>query len=74
MNKKKEYALFIKDNIKKENSLNDIDIKNLIEFSVKIANHTNPQIRSIAIEIIGLLYTFIGPDLKQLITGIKEST
>ena len=70
----KEYALFIKDNIKKENSLNDIDIKNLIEFSVKIANHTNPQIRSIAIEIIGLLYTFIGPDLKQLITGIKEST
>ena len=70
----KEYSLFIKEHIKKENSINDFDIKNLIEFSVKIANNTNPQLRSIAIEIIGLLYTFIGPDLKQLISGIKEST
>ena len=70
----KEYALFIKDNIKKENSINNFDVKNLIDFSVKLANNTNPQIRAIAIEIIGLLYTFIGPDLKQLISGIKEST
>ena len=46
----------------------------MIEFSVKIANNANPQLRAIAIEIIGLLYTFIGPDLKQLISGIKEST
>ena len=70
----KEYSLFIKENIKKENSINNFDLKNLIEFSVKLANNTNPQIRTIAIEIIGLLYTFIGPDLKQLISGIKEST
>ena len=70
----KEYALYIKDYIKKENSINNFDLKHLIEFSVKIANNTNPQIRSIAIEIIGLLYTFIGPDIKQLISGIKEST
>ena len=70
----KEYSIFIRDNIKKENSINDLDLKKIIEFSVKIANHTNPQIRSISIEIICLLYRFIGPDLKQLITGIKEST
>ena len=70
----KEYSIFIRDNIKKENSINDLDLKKIIEFSVKIANHTNPQIRSISIEIICLLYGFIGPDLKQLITGIKEST
>ena len=70
----KEYSLFIKDTIKKENSINNFELKNLIEFSVKLANNTNPQIRTIAIEIIGLLYTFIGPDLKQLISGIKEST
>ena len=70
----KEYSLFIKNNIKKENSINNFDLKNLIDFSVKIANNTNPQLRSIAIEIIGLLYTFIGPDLKHLISGIKEYT
>ena len=70
----KEYSLFIKNNIKKENSINNFDLKNLIEFSVKIANNTNPQLRTIAIEIIGLLYTFIGPDLKELISGIKEYT
>ena len=70
----KEYSIFIRDSIKKENSINDLDLKKIIEFSVKIANHTNPQIRSISIEIICLLYGFIGPDLKQLITGIKEST
>ena len=70
----KEYSLFIKDNIKKENSINNWELKNLIEFSVKLANNTNPQIRTISIEIIGLLYTFIGPDLKQLISGIEEST
>ena len=46
----------------------------MIEFIVKLANHTNPQIRSISIEIICLLYKFVGPDLKQLISGIKEST
>ena len=70
----KEYALFIKESIKKQNSINNFDLNKLIEFSVKIANHINPQIRSIAIEIIALLYSFIGPDLKQLISGIKEST
>ena len=70
----KEYSIYIRDNIKKQNSINDMDLKNVIEFSVKIANHTNPQIRSISIEIICLLYQFIGPDLKQLISGIKEST
>ena len=70
----KEYSIFIIDNIKKSDSINDLDLKNLIDFSVKIANHTNPQIRSISIELICLLYKFIGPDLKQLISGIKEST
>ena len=70
----KEYAIYIKDNIKEQNSINDIDLKNMIDFIVKIANNTNPQIRSISIEIICLLYKFIGPDLKQLISGIKEST
>ena len=70
----KEYSIFIRDYIKNQNSLNDIDLKNLIDFTVKIANHTNPQIRAISLEIICLLYKFIGPDLKQLISGIKEST
>ena len=70
----KEYSIFIRDYIKNQNSINDIDLKNLIDFSVKIANHTNPQIRAISIEIICLLYKFIGPDLKQLISNIKEST
>ena len=56
----KEYSLLIKENIKKENSINNFDLKHLIEFVVKLANNTNPQIRTIAIEIIGLLYTFIG--------------
>ena len=70
----KEYSLFLKENIKTKNSINDFDLKKLIDFSLKIANHTNPQIRTISIEIICLLYKFIGPDLKQLICGIKEST
>ena len=70
----KEYAIYLRDNIKEQNSISDIDLKNMIEFVVKIANHTNPQIRSISIEIICLLYKFVGPDLKQLISGIKEST
>ena len=70
----KEYSIFVRDSIKRQNSINDINLKNLIDFSVKIANHTNPQIRSISIEIICLLYQFIGPDLKKLISGIKEST
>ena len=70
----KEYSIYIRDNIKSKNSISDIDLKNLIDFSVKIANHTNPQIRSISIEIICLLYKFIGPDLKRLICGIKEAT
>ena len=70
----KEYSIFLRDNIKTNNSINDIDLKNLIDFSVKIANHTNPQIRSISIEIICLLYKFVGPDLKKLISGVKEAT
>ena len=70
----KEYGIYFRESIKEQNSINDIDLKNMIDFIVKIANHTNPQIRSLSIEIICLLYKFIGPDLKQLISGIKEST
>ena len=70
----KEYGIYFRESIKEQNSINDIDLKNMIDFIVKIANHTNPQIRTLSIEIICLLYKFIGPDLKQLISGIKEST
>ena len=67
----KEYAIYIKYliEIKKifENNEENIDIKNIIDFAIKLSNNANPQVRKIAVSIFCLLYKYIGPDLKLLI-------
>ena len=75
----KEYAIYIKYliEIKKifENNEENIDIKNIIDFAIKLSNNANPQVRKIAVSIFCLLYKYIGPDLKLFIKEIKnEST
>ena len=75
----KEYAIFIKYliEIKKilENNNENINIKNIIDFTINLSNNSNPQIRKISISIFCLLYKYIGKDLNLLIKNIKnEST
>ena len=75
----KEYATYIKYliEIKKifENNDENINIKNIIDFAIKLSNNANPQVRKIAVSIFCLLYKYIGPDLKLFIKEIKnEST
>ena len=75
----KEYATYIKYliEVKKifENNDENINIKNIIDFTIKLSNNANPQVRKIAVSIFCLLYKYIGPDLKLFIKEIKnEST
>lgn len=75
----KEYAIYIKYliEIKKifENNDENVNIKNVIDFAIKLSNNANPQVRKIAVSIFCLLYKYIGPDLKLFIKEIKnEST
>ena len=76
----KEYALYIKNLIEinqilENNNANNINIKDIIDFAIKLSNNSNPQIRKISINFFCLLYKYIGRDLKLFLKNIKnEST
>ena len=79
----KEYALYIKSLIENKiiiKVVNDyieenVNMKNLINFNIKLSNNGNPQLKKISLEIFCLLYRYIGPDLKFFLGAIKnEST
>ena len=70
----KEYAEYIDKVIEEKLTKVDLNVKNIIDFLVKLANNSNPQLRATSSKVICHLYKFIGEDLKLLIKNIKEST
>ena len=71
----KEYSIYLYKLIEEKTlNINNHNIKQIIDFYVKIANNPNNQLRISASKAICLLYKFIGPDIKLLINDIKEST
>ena len=56
------------------NKKNNMPIKELIEYSKYMANHSNPQVRAASTNLICILYKIYGTSIKTGIKGIKEST
>ena len=76
----KEYAIYFKyllevKQILSINNYENINVVNLIDFTIKLSNNSNPQIRKLSINLLCLLYKYIGEDLKLFLKNIKnEST
>ena len=72
----KEYALFIKNYISSnDNNIKFLNVKEIIDFCIKIGNNNNQQLRSLSIEIISLLYNYIGDEyISYIKKNIKDST
>ena len=71
----KEYAIFIKDYIHSHpNNIKFLNIKEIIDFCIKLGNNNNPQLRALSSEIISNLYNYIGDDyILYIKNNIKES-
>ncbi len=71
----KEYALFIKNYIISNNdNIKNINVKDIIDFCIKIGNNNNQQLRKLSTEIICLLYNHMGNEYMVYIkNNIKES-
>ena len=65
------FGKILTDNI---NTSNNIQNKELIEYSKYMANNNNPQVRAASTNLICILYKIYGPGIKSSIKGIKEST
>ena len=72
----KEYALFIKNYINsKENNIKLLNVKEIIDFCIKIGNNNNQQLRALSTEIISLIYNYIGDEyISYIKKNIKDST
>ena len=68
-----EYSTFF-GNIVEDYDVKDLPSKDIIEFCKVLANNSNPQVRTAAINLLCILYKYIGKDVKTLIRDIKDST
>ena len=68
-----EYATFL-GNIVEEYDVKDLPNKEIIDFCKVLANNSNPQVRTAAINLLCILYKYLGKDVKTLTRDIKEST
>ena len=71
----KEYGIFIKNYItSNENNIKLLNVKEIIDFCIKIGNNINQQLRTLATDIICLLYNYIGDEyILYIKNNIKES-
>lgn len=71
----KGYAIFLENIITKTNSIENIDRNELVPFCVGLCNNPNPQIRTEGINLLSVVYKYIGYELRKMINdGIKGST
>ena len=71
----KEYSIFLKNYLySNENNIKLLNVKDIIDFSIKLGNNNNKELRVLSIDIICLLYNYIGEDyLMYIKNNIKES-
>ena len=74
----KEYLIHIKylleDKKILEESIENINLQNIIKFASKLSNNNNLEIREYSINILCILYKYIGPNLKLLLNEIKNES
>ena len=54
--------------------IKDLQINNIVKSCQLMEGNSNPQVRTLATDLICILYKYMRVDLKSLIKDIKEST
>ena len=74
----KEYLIYIKYLLENkkilEDNIENINLQNMIKFTSKLCNNNNLEIRENAINILCILYKYIGPNLKLFLNEIKNES
>jgi len=74
----KEYLIYLKYLLENKKILEDyietINLQNMIKFTSKLSNNNNLEIRDNAINILCILYKYIGPSLKLFLNEIKNES
>lgn len=51
-----------------------MSLKEMIEYGIVAANHSNPQVRTSAMALFAIMYKHAGETIKNFLKDIKEST
>jgi hypothetical protein len=49
-------------------------LKEMIDYAILAANHTNPQVRTASMALFAIMYQHAGETIKNFLKDIKEST
>lgn len=57
-----------------EFGLNNLSVREMIDYAILAANHTNPQVRTAAMALFAIMFQHAGEGIKNFMKDIKEST
>jgi len=52
----------------------NMPLKEMIDFGILAANHTNPQVRTASMALFAIMFQHAGEPIKNFLKDIKEST
>ena len=71
----KSYSIFYEKLIKKKSNINNINRNDIIEYCINMSNNRDPQIRTSSINLLSILYSYIGYDLRKILSEkVKGAT
>ena len=71
----KSYSIFYENLIKKKGNINNINRNDIISYCINMSNNRDPQIRTSSINLLSILYSYIGYDLRKILSEkIKGAT
>ena len=71
----KSYSIFFENFIKKKGNIEDINKNDIITYCINMSGNRDPQIRNASLNLLCILYYYIGYDLRKILSKeIKDST
>ena len=69
------YSIFFENFIKKKGNIEDINKNDIISYCINMSGNRDPQIRNASLNLLSVLYIYIGYDLRKILSKeIKDST
>ena len=69
------YSIFYEKLIKKKGNINNINRNDILSYCINMSNNRDPKIRTSSINLLSILYSYIGYDLRKILSEkIKGAT